>query len=1068
MLFPVRLRLTKNVSISCILSLLIMSAPQPEAVAIRHEPVRATQMRMGMPVGIQPPSQQQMINVAVWRTDHGFVSTMHIKNSLTTGPITAIPVLYSEGGEEYDLPSVTIPGAGITSVVVNQALDSLPAQQRIRFGNIGSAAIKYMVKGAGGLNASMQLLDKSASLSYSFPFFSYMPMADSMSMPNSAPMPGPMQQVSEAVWWKHDPGVEGHVALANSAASPLTATVQLTGAKGSKTHLKSVTLQPYASSVLDLAELESDLPGSERNRGGLTVTYMANSSQIAMAGWLENAAEGYSAKIPFVEKMSEGITPTSTAPTSHTLAGVGIMYGQQMATMGFPRGTKFEPYAVVRNTTSKQIQVSMTVLPANGGVGTEKPLGDMVLDAFETKQLDAGLIRRALPDASGNINLTFSYTGMSGDLLFATGAVDQTGNYIFEVPIGGVSSSRGREVNYWSVKDGDDTMISLWNPTAAAETLNLTLYFAGSNGKISQYVLGVPLAPRAAANISLMDLIMSGHPDAKGNLIPRGITEGSLVISAASGRHDAATYVAAVAIFNAASATCWPNCTQCIGVCDIEASPGAYSIYVGQGVPTSSVYAYWYDGSVDDITGDVNWFGPTTSGVLDSNWNGIGAGETSVYATYEAPYTSCLECEESHGCLSQYYYAYVYVTVSDPTPNIIGISSLQAGTPNILTITGSGFGTNQPGINITDPSGAIYQNYYVTSYGDTQIQVHVDVAGTAPVENASVTVTSAGYANQPAGFGFQSSQGNSSHSATSTSVNPAGVSITAPLGVVNGNSAGFAISDPNNLTVALFINSSGNGRATFSGGATSTQITQGSTVTVSGTAISSTANDLTIKATDPYGNQYLSKNFTVIWVTISNMKTTGALSGDDDAAHQFSISEGNTLDGLSVAYNGSEIQGNVSPSNFTDNIKFVQTLISTACYLDAVDGHTPTDCGKGFGNSYNCGSTDYTTCRVDDSGGGTNQDITPAPNGNIYTWDTPGTGPPPSAGISRFRSNFAVYAFYPSSGSTGVRASNIFTWSSASSALLRSDGSSARETTYNSYGDNQASTANIKTSWNLK
>lgn len=784
MLFLTRLRLTKAISVSCIISLLMMSVPEPVGGTIVHRRLPAGTIQAAtLPKNTQP-TMQQVINVALWRTDHGFVSTMHIKNSLTTGPVTAWPILYSEEGEEYDLPSITIPAAGITTVVVNQALDSMPVQQRMRFGNFGSAAIKYTINGAGGINASMYLVDKSASLSYNFQFFSPMPMPNSMPMSGSSSMPEPMQQVSEGLWWKHDPGVEGHVSVENTAASPITASVQLTGARGSKTHAKSMTLAGYATSVLDLSELESDLPGSERERGGITISYMAASNQILTAGWLENAAEGYSAKIPFVEKMSQ-----ETTPAPHTLASVGIMYGEQMAMMGFPHGTKFEPYAEVRNTTGKQINLSMTVLPANGGVGTEKSLGDLVLNAFETKRLDASLIHKALPNASNTINLTFSFTGISGDLLFATGAVDQTGNYVFEVPIGGTGPSRGREVNYWSVQDGDDTMISLWNPTAAAETLNVTLYFGGTSGNNSQYVIGVPLAPRAAANISLMDLIMSGHPDAKGNVIARGTTVGSLVISAASGRHAPATYVASVAIFNAANATCWPNCTQCIGVCYIQASPSAYSIYVGQSANVDpDVTAYWYDGSEDDITGDVNWGGPTTSGVLDSNWNGIGAGTTDVYAYYLAPYTDCLECEESASCGSQYYYAYVPVTVSDPTPNIISVTpgSWDAGASTPVHISGTGFGTQSPGLSFTDTSGAI-SGYSITSYNDTDIYVTVSVADFAAAESADITVTSNGYTSQ----GFVSSAGNSKTSSRySVVINPIVVTLH-----INASSTATAATD---------------------------------------------------------------------------------------------------------------------------------------------------------------------------------------------------------------------------------------------------------------------------------
>jgi len=77
----------------------MMSVPQPKAAAIRRQPRPSAPIQMGMPTANQSSWQQEMLNVAVWRTDHGFVSTMHIKNSLTTGPITVVPVLYSEEGE---------------------------------------------------------------------------------------------------------------------------------------------------------------------------------------------------------------------------------------------------------------------------------------------------------------------------------------------------------------------------------------------------------------------------------------------------------------------------------------------------------------------------------------------------------------------------------------------------------------------------------------------------------------------------------------------------------------------------------------------------------------------------------------------------------------------------------------------------------------------------------------------------------------------------------------------------------------------------------------------------------
>jgi len=94
---------------------------------------------------------------------------------------------------------------------------------------------------------------------------------------------------------------------------------------------------------------------------------------------------------------------------------------------------------------------------------------------------------------------------------------------------------------------------------------------------------------------------------------------------------------------------------------------------------------------------------------------------------------------------------------SDPTPNITGVSpsSWNAGATTPVRITGSGFGTN-PSVNITDPSSSVTTSS-VTPVSDQEVDVNVTVAGNAPAENATITVTSSGYN----GFGFVTTQGNS-------------------------------------------------------------------------------------------------------------------------------------------------------------------------------------------------------------------------------------------------------------------------------------------------------------------
>ena len=83
-----------------------------------------------------------------------------------------------------------------------------------------------------------------------------------------------------------------------------------------------------------------------------------------------------------------------------------------------------------------------------------------------------------LGDYSGTINLAVSYTGQTADIVEASGSVDQTSTYVFEVPARSAESSLSKETPYWSTANGADTMVSLWNPSDKSEDVLMTLYFS--------------------------------------------------------------------------------------------------------------------------------------------------------------------------------------------------------------------------------------------------------------------------------------------------------------------------------------------------------------------------------------------------------------------------------------------------------------------------------------------------------------------------------------------------------------------------------------------------------------
>lgn len=79
----------------------------------------------------------------LWRVDSGFISTIHIKNVLTVGPLTVTPVLFMADGTEYDLPAVWLPTAGTSNIRVNDALNAASPFIAAHRSDYGSVALRY-------------------------------------------------------------------------------------------------------------------------------------------------------------------------------------------------------------------------------------------------------------------------------------------------------------------------------------------------------------------------------------------------------------------------------------------------------------------------------------------------------------------------------------------------------------------------------------------------------------------------------------------------------------------------------------------------------------------------------------------------------------------------------------------------------------------------------------------------------------------------------------------------------------------------------------------------------------
>ncbi len=562
----------------------------------------------------------------LWRTDGSFVSTIRIKNVLVVAPMDVTPVIFMADGTPYMLSPVHIPVSGVATVNINDALAAAPPSIASHNSQYGSAALLYSYSSPGHVTASVAAIDAPRSLSYTYPF------VEPMNMPGHD-----SRQVLEGLWWKRDQAVTGFVTLTNTTDQQRTAV--LTSIRpGNNSSQQQFSLSPHTAQMFDLREFGGDIRGHDNRAGGIRVEYEGSQGAILVTGGLVNESEGYSADLPFwFHDMS------SSSPSQITYASAGLMLGKPdpMMMPGFPSETTFSIYLSLRNATERPLDVPLQLnytpeMGMGGAVPVTRNLPTEHLAPFEAKQVDlqGPLNAAGLKSFNGSINLSTSFTGHAGDLIIATGSVDQTGTYVFEVGPKAISTATSQFSNYWSVANGNDTMYSLWNPTPSAQDILVTFYYGDGSGK---YTVPVHLEAQASTMIDMAMLIAEIRPDANGNIIPPSVQEGSASFFSAEGKNEKITLVIAAGIYNISTATCGSDCPYCCGDSNFAISPNPILCPIGESMPCTATATDCYGGTL--YPGVTSWSSSNTSVMtvnVYGNVTGVSVGQATITANFDS------------------------------------------------------------------------------------------------------------------------------------------------------------------------------------------------------------------------------------------------------------------------------------------------------------------------------------------------------------------------------------------------------------------------------------------------
>jgi Big-like domain-containing protein len=304
------------------------------------------------------------------------------------------------------------------------------------------------------------------------------------------------------------------------------------------------------------------------------------------------------------------------------------MNGPADPMLAFPAGIVFTPYTVLRNASSAPLIATPTFWWMAGGTAHSAQLPALTLHASETRMLDVpGMLTAAgLKNFSGSGSLVFDVQGNPAGLLMAGGSVDQKYSYVFGVVPRGVKVSAAKNLSYWSIGNGDDTMVTLWNAADEAQGLIFRLMFSGGH-----YDFPIHLGPRATQVFNISEIVHSQLPDVEGNVIPVGIAEGSAELMGAQGEVDSMLVAMEAGIYNVKKATCGTySCETCNGVTDASVTPSSFTDVAG-GTTQLNFIETWNTGWQYSESGNWSSSKPSVATVASSGLvTGVAGGSTTI------------------------------------------------------------------------------------------------------------------------------------------------------------------------------------------------------------------------------------------------------------------------------------------------------------------------------------------------------------------------------------------------------------------------------------------------------
>ena len=495
--------------------------------------------------------------------------------------------------------------------------------------------------------------------------------------------------------------------------------------------------------------IESKQSALSGSYGGIKVSAVTHAGSLDTLHVLFDESAGFSAVMKMFDYDPRAqIKERDFAKTGQwTLRAPMLALSSPDPALAFPVGTTLQPQLLVRNTTSKPIDTSLTFNWRADTTTGKSPASPLHLNPNETRRIDVAALQdgKTLPQNAQWASVTLATTGLPDEVVAVAASYDQALHFGAQTPFSDQLAAHWVG-SQWEYDPQHDSIITIGNggtkPTQAAFTI---LYNQGTQ----KYEMEQTLQPGEQMWMDIGKLIRENVPDKKGKTLPANLTSGSYEIRDLTNKGVGTLFEGKV-IYDKTYGHVTYGCGSCCGY------TGTKLWYDPLGVPLDfysfqGVYGHDKCGGLwEDISDSFN-----------GNWNTANHNIATVdyYGTHTGMSVGSTTSSTDGQFQGWLGFNNCPIVGSSPggganvTPTITSISPTQGliGTTLNVTISGKGFGTStKPLVNTVSGITATVQNW-----SDTSITASFAISPTSPVTgNSNVTVTNVAASTASNGVNF--------------------------------------------------------------------------------------------------------------------------------------------------------------------------------------------------------------------------------------------------------------------------------------------------------------------------